>query len=297
MKIIEIIIQILIIIFLSPLISGIITKVKNLIRLRRGQSVLQPYFNLIKYFNKEENISNNASWIFRITPYIVFASVITAAVLVPTFYSLNYSQYLGDFLAVFFILALGRFFMALAGMDPATTFGGMGASREMFISSFVEPVAILSVFAVALACKTTNLVSISQINIFFNISSILAVIAFFLITLVETSRIPVDNQETHLELTMIHEAMLLEYSGRSLALMELSAYIRQMIFFSIIAMIILPTFILQPILYILSLFLISIIVAIVETTIAKMRLFRVVDFIAFAGILSILSVIATVLGV
>lgn len=294
MNIINIILQAAVIIILSPLVTGIITKIKNNFRFRQGPTLFQPYFNLAKYFCKEEIISEHASWIFRATPFIVFASIVTATALLPPLFSTGTNQYIGDFIALIFLLSLGRFFLALAGLDPATTFGGMGASREMFIASFVEPVALLAVFAVSLTAGTTNPGAITTTPM--TSSLFIAAMALFLVTLVETARLPIDNQETHLELTMIHEAMLLEYSGKSLGLLELSACIKQAIFFLIISFLVLPG-LLSPIFLLGKILLLSITVAMVEVALAKMRLFRVVDFLSFAGILSILAVLSLVFGV
>ena len=296
MRIFYIIMQVIVIIGLAPLISGLIAKIKNDLRLRRGPSIFQPYFNLAKYFMKDEVVSEHASWIFRAAPFIVFAATVTAAVLVPAFFPVGVEQYIGDFITLIFLLSLGRFFLSLAGLDPASAFGGMGSSREMFIASFVEPIVLLSILGVSLVAGTTNLAAVSSARAM-TISASLAVAALFLVTLAETSRIPVDNQETHLELTMVHEAMVLEYSGRSLALLELSAYVKQMIFFSIIAGLVLTNLSISPFFYLAKIVVIAVIVALVELSVAKMRLFRVVDFLAFAGILSVLSIIAVVLGV
>jgi formate hydrogenlyase subunit 4 len=287
-------VQILLLVALSPLLSGIITKIKNLLRFRRGPGIFQPYFNLVKYFSKDEVVSVHTSWIFRATPYIVLSSVLVALSIIPSVWKSGQLQ-AGDIFAAILILSLGRFFLSLAGLDPATTFGGMGASREMFISSLVEPVLMLAVFAVALKAGTTDP------NIVFTMkgmttTTILASVAIFLVTLAETSRIPIDNQETHLELTMIHEAMLLEYSGRSLAILELAAYVKQIFFFFIISLLVLPIYG-GVWLIAAKMLLICIVVAFTEVSLAKMRLFRVVDFLSFAGILSVLAVIATVLGI
>lgn len=288
------IVQTLILVAFSPLLSGIITKIKNNLRFRRGPGILQPYYNLAKYFSKDEVISEHSSWIFRVAPYIVLSSSILAVFLIPSLW-ISGQMRAGDIFAVIFILSLGRFFLALAGLDPATTFGGMGASREMFISSFVEPVLMLAVVAASLSAGT----SVSDVICGMHnmtTTTILASVAIFLVTLTETSRLPIDNQETHLELTMIHEAMVLEYSGRSLAMMELAAYIKQILFFFILSMLVLPGTISAGII-IAKLLVICVVIAFTEVSMAKMRLFRVVDFLAFAGILSVLAVIATVLGV
>ncbi|MFA5887035.1 MAG: NADH-quinone oxidoreductase subunit H [Patescibacteria group bacterium] len=287
--------QVLVLFVCAPLLSGIITKIKNNLRFRRGPSIFQPYFNLLKYFSKDEVVSVHASWIFKITPYIVITSTTTALLMLPVLFYGRPLIFMGDFLVIIFLLSLGRFFLILAGLDPATTFGGMGSSREMFIASFVEPVAMLAIFAIALVAGSTNLQTIAQTSTI-NTSTIMASVALFLVALAETSRIPVDNQETHLELTMIHEAMLLEYSGRSLGLLELAAHLKQILFLGIISLVAFPAFVgIQ--FFILKILLLCLIMALTELSMAKMRLFRAVDFIAFAGILSIMAIIALALGV
>ena len=190
----------------------------------------------------------------------------------------------------------GGFFLALAGLDAASAFGGMGSSREMFIASFVEPVVLLSILGVSLSAGTTNLSVVCGARAM-TISTFLAALALFLVTLAETSRVPVDNQETHLELTMVHEAMLLESSGRSLALLELSAYLKQLLFFSILAGLVFTGLSVSPLFFLAKILLIALTVALVELSLAKMRLFRVIDFLAFGGVLAVLSIVAVVLGV
>jgi formate hydrogenlyase subunit 4 len=301
MKTIVVIGQTLLVILLAPLIGGFIRKIKNNLRMRKGAPVLQPYYNLSKLFIKQEVVSDNSSWIFKITPFIVLGAAVTALLLVPFFHTGFSLSNIGDFFALIFILSLGRFFLALAGLDTASSFGGMGSSREMFLSSLVEPTAILAVMAVSLNAGSTNLEMIANVGAI-PVSSLLAALALFLVTIVETGRIPIDNQETHLELTMIHEAMVLEYSGRSLAMIELAAYIKQAIFFSLIAGIILPFSIVYPFSYaqVLAGFAlfggeivaIAVITAVTEVSIAKMRLFRAVDFLAFSFALGIMAVVA-----
>lgn len=263
----------------APLLSGIITKIKNNIRFRRGPGIFQPYFNLVKLFSKEEVVSEHSSWIFRAAPYIVFAGAMTALVLVPF-------NLAGDLIAIIFLFSLGRFFLALSGLDAASAFGGMGSSREMFISSLAEPVAILSIFAVYLNFNQPYGM---------NVSIIMAMTALFMVSLAETARIPIDNQETHLELTMVHEAMVLEYSGRSLGLIEIASYIKQLVFFLIISLVVLPGF--NGLVYIaIKLLALCLLTALTEVSLAKMRLFRVVDFFSFAGILAVIGLIFMVLG-
>ncbi len=282
--------QILLLVAVSPLVSGIIRKIKNNIRMRKGAGIFQPYYNLAKLFGKEEVVSDTTSWIFRAAPFVILASSVCALSLVPVFAATLSFSNMGDFLAIIFILALGRFFIALAGLDAGSAFGGMGSSREMFISTFAEPVALLSVFAVSLNAGSTNLAAVSA-PVGLRLSSIIAAISLFIVTIAEPSRIPVDNQETHLELTMIHEAMVLEYSGKSLALIELASHIKQILFFSLIAAVVIPwgDFALKMTVIIIT-------VSLIEVSVAKMRLFRAVDLLSFAFVISIMAVIVSAAG-
>ncbi|MDO8602834.1 MAG: NADH-quinone oxidoreductase subunit H [Candidatus Omnitrophota bacterium] len=305
-KIMIAILQLVLFIAAAPILSGLISKIKNNIRLRKGQSILQPYYNLAKLFFKGEVVSETASWIFRVTPIVVLSSTLTAAALIPVFISSSPMHQAGDFLVLVFIFALGRFFMALSALDTGSFFGGMGSSREMFISSLVEPALCMVIFSISLQFGSTDISAFNGIYAV-SVSSIVAAIALFLITIAETSRIPVDNQETHLELTMIHEAMVLEYSGRSLAFIEMASYIKQMIFFFLIAQIVFP--IALPVFnsliqlaswilwYLARIIIIAISVVLVEVSVAKMRLFRVADFLGFAFVLGIIAVICAMLGV
>lgn len=306
MKITLILLQLIFFILAAPFLSGLITKIKNSFRMRKGQSVFQPYYNLIKLFSKGEVVSETASWIFKVTPFIVISSTLTAALLVPVFILSNSLCRMGDFLAMIFIFALGRFFLALAALDTGSSFGGMGSSREMFISSLAEPALYLVMFSIFLQFGSTDISVFSGTHAV-SVSSIIAAIALFLIAIAETSRIPVDNQETHLELTMVHEAMVLEYSGRRLALIEMAAYIKQMIWFFLIAQIIFP--IAAPgsinltglfprgLWYFARILVIAVAVALVEVSVAKMRLFRVADFLGFVFVLGVIAAICAILGV
>ncbi len=306
MKILIILTQLTLFIAISPFLSGLITKIKNNIRMRKGQSVFQPYYNLAKLFFKKEVFSETSSWIFKLAPFAVISSSLAGALLIPLCVIPDPACHIGDFLALIFIFALGRFFLALAALDTGSVFGGMGSSREMFISSLVEPVLLLAVFSISLQFGSTNIASSSGMHVV-SVSSIAAVISLFLVVLAETSRIPVDNQETHLELTMIHEAMFLEYSGRPLALIEMSSYIKQMVWFLLIARIIFPVSapcLNNPVglffwfcVYSGRVVVIAVITALVEVSLAKMRLFRAPDFLAFAFVLVVTALVCALLGV
>jgi formate hydrogenlyase subunit 4 len=300
------ILNLLLLVALAPLVSGLISRIKNNLRMRRGQSVFQPYYNLAKLCAKEEVISETASWIFKAAPIVVIASMLAAAALMPWCIVAGPLGRAGDLLALIFIFSLGRFFLALAALDTGSSFGGMGSSREMFISSLTEPVFCLVVFTLSLQFGSTDIAAVSGMHAV-SVASIIAATALFLVTLAETARVPVDNQETHLELTMVHEAMVLEYSGRRLAFIEMASYIKQMILFFLIAQIVfpiaLPVFggvseiILWLLWYAARLVIVAIAVALVEVAVAKMRLFRVADFLGYAFVLSIVAVLCALLGV
>jgi formate hydrogenlyase subunit 4 len=302
--------QIIIIVVLAPLLSGIIKKIKAFFQIRKGASIFQPYYDIAKLLRKDSVVSENVSWIFHAAPVISFAAVLTAGLIVPVFISNMPFSFAGDLIAVVYLFALARFFTALASLDAGSSFGGMGGSREMFIASMVEPALMLSIFAVALNVGSTNLSHISQTVSAMGLSAVspyhlLAFVAFFIIVIAETGRIPVDNPATHLELTMIHEAMILEYSGRQLAIVELGAMIKQLIVFSLLANIFFPWGIATDLGFVnmgvaLIVFLIKIIaigalMAIVETSTAKWRLFRLPDLLSVSLMLSFLSIVSFII--
>jgi len=295
MKITVIILQAVLLIAASPFISGFIKKLKNHIRMRKGAPLLQPYHNIVKLFGKDETISKDSSYIFRIAPYVLITTAVAAALLSPSFFPSFQISGTGDIFVIIFIFALGRFFTALAGLDTGSTFGGMGSSREMFISALAEPAFLVSVFAASLAAGNTGISSLLPGGVF-KISLVCSGLAFYLVLLAETARVPVDNQETHLELTMIHEAMILEYSGKSLALIELAGHIKQLVLLSLLVYIFIPVgsgtgF------YIIKIVAVAAVTAIIEVALAKMRLFRVVDYLIFSFVLSLAAVTAFIMGV
>jgi len=295
MKIFFIILQALFLIVAAPFIGGFIKKLKNHIRMRKGAPLLQPYYNILKLLKKDETVSKDASYIFKVTPYVLITTAVAAAFLVPSFFPSVQLGGLGDIFVIIFIFALGRFFTALAGLDTGSIFGGMGSSREMFLSALAEPAALVSVFAASLAAGSTGIGSLIQEGVF-KISLVCGGLAFYLVLLAETSRVPVDNQETHLELTMIHEAMILEYSGKSLALIELAGYIKQLIFISLLVYIFIP-FGDGLVLFVVKVLAVSAVTAVIEISVAKMRLFRAIDYLIFSFMLSLAAVTAFVMGV
>lgn len=298
--------QFLIIIMLSPLVNGVIKRLKANMQGRVGPGILQPYYDLIRLFKKGMVISNVTSWIFKATPYIVFTSTIAASMIVPVITTKASLGLMGDVIALIYIFALGRFFMALAGLDAGTAFGGEGSSREMTVAILVEPMMMLSIFTAAISAGSTNIARIAETHsIFYSPSHILALSAFIVAIIAETGRIPVDNPDTHLELTMIHEGMLLEYSGRYLALMEWAHYIKQMLLFTIAADIFFPFGIanntevsglaLSSGVYVFKMFLIAFLMALIESTRAKMRFFQLPSLLGSAFVLALLSLLTYIM--
>jgi formate hydrogenlyase subunit 4 len=302
--------QTALLLLLALLLSGLIRKWKALLQNRRGPPVWQPFLDLHKFFRKDMVISEHASWVFPLAPYLVFLTSLSAGLLVPMVAAQAPLGLFGGALALVGLLALGRFFLALGGLDPASAFGGMGSSREMTLSAIAEPAMMLAIFTLAISAGSTNL---SQIVLasqepgwkFLDPSHALAFIAMFIVLLAETGRIPVDNPATHLELTMIHEAMLLEYSGRYLALIEWGASIKQLVLMTLLANIFFPvglavkttaaTFGLGLLYLAGKLIVLAGIVVVVEMTNAKLRLFRVPDLLSVAFMLAMLALVSTFL--
>lgn len=238
--------QLILFILFAPLINGIVKKIKAFTQKRKGAPVYQMYMDLYKLAGKGVVISDTASWIYRATPYIVLCTTLAAALLVPAVTAFTPGYFPGDAILLIYLLALGRFFMTLAGLDTGSTFGGMGSSREALISSLVEPSLLITFFTAGLISKSTSLYTMmNTVNenggIFRNPAYILLFLSVFIILITETSRIPVDDPATHLELTMVHEAMILEYSGRHLAMMELGASVKQLIFITLMVNLFIPS--------------------------------------------------------
>src|SRR5437773_6292469 len=235
----QVVLQLFLALGLSPFVSGFIRKLKAVLQNRRGPSLWQPYHDLFKWVRKGTVVSQQASWLFRATPYVSFLTALMVSLMVPMVTAVVPLSYFGGVLAVVYLLALARFFVALAALDTASAFGGMGSSREMTVSALAEPAMMLSVFTVALTAGSTNLSFMVQAALqhqerFLSPSHILALAAMFIVLIAETGRLPVDNPATHLELTMIHEAMILEYSGHYLALIEWGAALKQLVLITLL---------------------------------------------------------------
>lgn len=302
-----VIVQIAMLLALAPFIIGLIRKVKARLQCRRGAGVLQPYADLAKLFKKQPVVSSTTSWIFTATPYIVFSSTLAAGLLVPMFVSQNPFNFAGNVIALVYLLALGTFFLILAGLDAGSAFGGMGSSREAIVATLAEPAMMLSIFAIALTAGSTNLSTIVHKTALMEgiITAppphLMALVAFFVVALAETGRVPVDNPATHLELTMIHEAMLLEYSGRYLALLEWAAGIKLVVFLSVIANVFAPWGIATSVtpakvavgiaVYVVKISALAVVIGVIESMFAKLRLFRVPELLGAAFILSLLALV------
>jgi formate hydrogenlyase subunit 4 len=307
---IAIVLQTVLLLVLAPLMTGLIRNWKAKLQNRRGPPFWQPYLDLIKFLRKDMVISEHASWVFRAAPYVVFVSTLLAGLMVPMLTAQAPLSLFGGVLVVVGLLALGRFFLALGGLDPASAFGGMGSSREMTIAAIAEPAMMMAVFTVAIGAGSTDLSQMAQASLgptwrLFNPTHAMAFVALFIVLLAETGRIPVDNPATHLELTMIHEAMLLEYSGRYLAFMEWGASIKQLVLMTLLSNVFLPIGIatvatpgalaLSALAFMAKLLVLAAEVVLVETANAKLRLFRVPDLLSAAFVLATLALLSTFL--
>ena len=296
--------QMLLVLALAPLLTGVVRKLKARLTRRRGASVFQPYRDLSRLLRKEVVLAENASWLFRVAPYLIFSSTWVAAALIPTFAGGLVFSWTADLIAIISLLGFGRFFLALAGMDIGTSFGGIGSSREMLIASLAEPAMMLTVFSLALVAGSTQLSTVaaamSASDMGLRVSIGMALVALVMVAIAENARIPIDNPATHLELTMVHEAMVLEYSGRHLALIELAASLKLILYVSLIACIFVPWGIAMPgagvlavaigvLAYLAKIGVGACLLALFETTIAKMRVFRVPEFLGAALMLGLLG--------
>jgi formate hydrogenlyase subunit 4 len=296
--------EMLLVLLLSPLLTGFVRKVKSRLLRRRGPPLLQPYRDLARLMRKDVVLAESASWLFRVIPYIVFAGTWVAASLVPTFRGGLLFSWSADLIAIIALIGSARFFLALAGLDVGTSFGGIGSSREVMIASLAEPAMLMIVFTLALVAGSTQLSTIAvymaSSEVGLRVSLGLALIALIMVAIAENARIPIDNPATHLELTMVHEAMVLEYSGRHLALIDLSAELKLLLYVSAIACLFTPWGIAGADLgwqavavgvlsYVAKLAAFGFLLAVFETVIAKMRVFRVPAFLGAALMLGLLG--------
>jgi formate hydrogenlyase subunit 4 len=297
-------VQMALVLLAAPLLTGWIRKVKARLQRRRGPPLLQPYRDLWRLLGKETVLAGNASWLFCIAPYLIFAFTWVGAALVPTFATGLMFSWIGDLIAIIALLGAARFLLALAGLDVGTGFGGIGASREVMIASLAEPAMLMVVVSLALVAGSTQLSTIAAFMLSpeagLRVSLALALVAFAIVALAENARIPVDNPATHLELTMVHEAMVLEYSGRHLAMIELATSLKLLLTLSAIICIFVPfglvhdagglrSYALGFASYGVKLCLAGTLLAVFESAIAKMRLFRVPGLLGAALMLGFLA--------
>ena len=298
-------VQMALVIAVAPAILGVTRKVKARLLRRIGPPVLQPYRDLWKLMHKEAVLAHNASWVYRTAPYLIFAATWVAAALVPSYATGLLFSWSADLIAIVALLGTARFTLALAGMDVGTAFGGIGSSREMMIASLAEPAMLLIVFTVALVAGTTQLSAVATVfstgSVGLRVSLGLGLFAFLLVAVAENARIPIDNPATHLELTMVHEAMVLEYSGRHLAMIEAASAVKLVLYFSLIACLFAPVGIAGPgagvpgyvlgiAAYLGKLIVLAVLLPIGETSVAKMRVFRYPLFVGSAFAAAALAV-------
>lgn len=300
-------VQVVFLLATAPMFVGWVRSLKCWTQGRSTPGLLQPYRDIRKLFAKDVVLAHNASWIFRFTPYLVFGIMVLASAIIPVLSTDLSAAAAADVIALVAMFAVGRFFTALAGMDIGTAFGGMGASREMTIASLAEPAMLMAIFTISLVHGSTSLRHMAEWAdlgpaSLFRPSIAFALLAYTLITLAETGRIPVDNPATHLELTMIHEAMILEYSGRHLALIEWANMIKLVLYMALGAAVFMPFGIagtgelrglpLAALAITGKLAGAGIVLVLIETGLAKMRLFRVTEFLGAAFLLATLGMLA-----
>jgi len=286
----------------APLFTGIINRTKALFSGRKGPSLVQPYFDLLRLFRKGTVYSKSTSWIFRAAPIIVFFCTLCATVFIPVIAGGENTAFRGDLVFFLYLLSFARFFLILSALDTGSSFEGMGASREAFYSAIAEPVAFLSLLNVMRLNHTTTLIEAISVSVVSDsIAVILAAFPMFIVLLAENARIPFDDPNTHLELTMIHEVMILDNSGPDLALFEYAAGIKIWLFALVVARIVLPVSSGTPVLQVLVLFGLMIgiafLVGTVESIMARVRLIKVPQLLFGAGVLALLGFFISVTGV
>lgn len=308
MKLVLNFVQVALLLLTAPLLRGIVAKLKARMQRRKGSLVWRPYAELWKLLRKEELLPRGASGIYQLGPFVAFAATLLTATFVPVFQDDTLFGSAGDIFIFVYLFAVGRFFISLTALDPGSSFGGMGASREALVAALSEAPLLLALTALAILAKTSSIAEITAWTVrqnFFDVSAVhaLALAAVGIVAVAETGRLPVDNPTTHLELTMIHEAMVLECSGPSLAFIEWSQALKLNIFAALIVAIFLPWGIATtPTLtalalglawFVVKICLMSLLLALVESSVAKLRMYAVPNFLQVASALAILAVIFT----
>ena len=302
------IVQPLLIVAGSPLLVGLMRQVRAKLEGRAGPGVGQPWRDLRKLLRKEPLAPRGTSEVFRSAPLVLVATTLVVAVVVPFVTTASAVDPVADLFAVVALLALGTVALALAGLDTGTAFGGMGASREMTIIALVEPTLLVAIFALSVRVGSTNLAAIVSSTLHdpgrvISPVSLLAAVALIVVIVAETGRLPVDNPSTHLELTMVHEAMILEYAGPDLALVELASAMRLSVFLGLLANLFLPwgiatavtpaALLIGAVAVVGKVAVLGVALASAEVFLAKLRLFRVPELLAGSFLLSLLAVAAS----
>jgi formate hydrogenlyase subunit 4 len=294
--------QSLLLLLLTPLFIGILNSFKAIFRGYSGSPIIQPYYLLIKLIGKGRVISKTSSIVTKIAPIISLSSTVAVMFIIPVIYT-GKNNILGNIFLVIFVLGISKFLTSLLGLDCASTFGEMGSSREQFISMMAEPVMFILVTYLYMETRTFNIYDISATNDLltkYGVAHLIAALAFFVLIIVENSRMPVDNPETHLELTMIHEAMILDISGKDLALIELASYSKLIIFLTIFINCFFPYGISTSItfisigkgflFYIIKLIICLISISFMESFIAKFKLFKIPEILTAAFSISLVAI-------
>jgi formate hydrogenlyase subunit 4 len=311
-KILFNVIQVLVVMLLSPLVKGVLNRLKEAVQSKRGPSIFQPYRDIWKLFHKDEVISDSTTWIFRVTPYVVFITPVFVALLIPvlTGYPLFFA-FMGDMLGGGFILALGGFFATLAAVDAANPYGAMGASRTRMVGFLAEPVFMIVFFTVSFVAGSTipyivHKHWVSPPANFFEPSHVLLMLAFLMLIIAEAGRLPVDNPSGHFELAMIDESKGLEYSGRGAALMKWGGSMKFLVLLCIYLNVVVTPwglaqgeslgelFLAIP-LVLLKVFVFIMVLVVIESSLAKLRLFRITEFLGAAFITSVAAMITRLL--
>ena len=310
MRIAADILQALLLILGAPLVRGIIERLKARLQRRRGASIWRPYAEIFKLLRKEDLVPPTSSVVFRIAPILLFGSTMCVAAFVPVVHASALLASRGDFFLLVYLLALGRFFLSLGALDGGSAFGGMGASREALVSSLAEAPFLLSLVAIAILASRADIAGMAgwtlQQNLFdISAAHILALASFGMVLLAEMGRMPVDNPTTHLELTMIHEGMALEYSGPSLALIEWASAIKLHAMLALLIALFGPWgmasggsswgIVVALLLYCSKIAFLMVLLSVIESAVAKLRMYLVPDFLGVASAVSALAVIFTML--
>jgi formate hydrogenlyase subunit 4 len=303
--------QILFVLGFAPLYAGVLSRLKEIVQSKRGPSIFQPYRDLWKLFHKDEVVSSETTWIFRVTPYLVFVTPLFVTVLIPvlTDYPLAFA-FMGDMLAGGFFLGLGGFFAALAAVDTGNPYGPMGASRTRMVGFLAEPVFMIVFFTVSFVAQSTIPYIVQQKWVedaaaFFSPDHVLLLVAFLMLILAEGGRIPVDNPTGHFELAMIDESKGLEFSGRGAALMKWGGQMKFLVLACIFLNVLLAPWglasgreigaVLAAVpLILLKVLLFAIVLVIIESSLAKLRLFRISEFLGAAFIVSVSAMIVSI---